>query len=100
MHADLKVLYCYVQQSYSGAILSRKMQLTTALDRVRAVLNNSPHNIMDFDLGIYGKCYLVSVQQGQGLQWNELPKDLAKPNLLRISADRLEIDFIKKVYTS
>jgi hypothetical protein len=35
--------------------------------------------------------------QGNGLQWNELPKNFAMPNLLRIPPEKLQMDFVKKV---
>lgn len=83
-----------IQQSYS-TVISRKMNPTAALDKVKAFLNNTPTN-SELDIGIYGeKCYFISVQHG--LQWNELPKSLAKPILLRISLEKLQTSFMKNV---
>ncbi len=72
------------------------MHHAPALDRVNSLLNNASSSD-EGDIGVYGKCYLLSVQPGQGLQWNELPKNLAKPNLLKISEGKLEMDFVRKV---
>lgn len=73
------------------------MQPTAALDMVKSVLNNTPSN-PEVDIGMYGHtCYFMSVQHGQGLQWNELPKHLANPILLRISREKLQMGFMKMV---
>ena len=72
------------------------MNPTAAFDKVKAVMNNVPSSL-EPDVGVYGRCYLMSVQQGQGLQWNELPKNLAKPYILGISAEGFDINFMKKV---
>lgn len=72
------------------------MHPTAALDRIKTVLNNAPSSL-EFDIGVYGqKCYLMSFQV-HGLQWIELPKNMAKPNLLRITVEKLQMDFMKKV---
>lgn len=83
------------QQSYSGTITSQDLQPTTAIEMVRAVVNNAPN--IEPEVGVCGKYYLMSLHPGKGLQWNELPKNIAKPSLMTISVGQLEIDFTKKV---
>ena len=84
-----------MQQSYSTAASS--VNLYSALDKIKAVFDSIPND--EADISVYGKCFLISQQQGQGLQWNELPKTLAKLNLLVLSAEKLELHSLKKVCT-
>lgn len=83
----------FLQQSYSTAASS--VNLHSALDKIKAVFDNVPSD--EADISVYGECYLISQQQGHGLQWNKLPKTVAKLNLLVLSAEKLELHSLKKV---
>lgn len=72
---DIKLCVILLQQSYSGTLSSLQPYPTTALDNVKATLNNVPNS--ESDVCVYGKeCYLISLEPGKGLHWNKLSKKI------------------------
>lgn len=82
-----------LQQSDS----SPSFQFISALESTKEMLRKSPNG--ETDLNLYGECYLISLGEENDLQWNKCPKSLVKPHF-KVSADKITMDFMKKVYTS
>lgn len=83
-----------MQQSYSGTVFKSELQPTAAVEIIKALLKQAP--ISETEISLYGECYYISLEPGKGLQWNKLPKSLAKPNL-KVSAEKIDVNFVKKV---
>lgn len=64
-----------------------------ALENIKAVFNNSA----EADISLYGECYLISTEEGTGLQWNKFSKNVLKPILQVVPTEKIGRRFIKKV---
>ena len=69
------------------------MRSSTALESIKTIFNNSA----DADISLYGECYLISTEEGAGLQWNKFSKNVLKPILQVVSSEKMERGFMKKV---
>ena len=84
-----------LQQSYSRSLSSHHLQ-SDALASIKTILHSSA---AEADISLYGECYLISTEEGAGLQWNKFSKSILKPILLAVPPEKLGKDFMRKVFS-